>query len=436
MFRFRFIFFGVMFHYLALAPGWAEVDANKVVPVFTLESASYPVRVVSRDFRINQQILEIAEGTLDSFIKILGLEEVPLERCVLRWRPLSDSVHPIQELVPFSFPREIQKDKGKTALTIYIDGPLAGGQVPIRRSLIIGLLHGLIWEGEGDISLAVLPEPPVWLVEGILWKMLRFRDETWREVVLRSVRTETVPTLAEVQTWQELPELEFERAWQQAFSFILFQRAFKSPTEKQALKLWLGEFRFPSPRPFWVEGAETENWWQEGVAQPLPDRLPVLSWELTVASLNQLRSRSLSLVREGKQRPTRSLVELSQLPEGYTPDESAEVLEWLDELGLLAAKAHFAWRDIIAGHVQVLDLWARGQGGSESYRQQLEALRRNEEEVILRYSQANEMLDWAVVNLDFGVQQERFGGYVRLVRELEVERRRFRRDFNSKKKEQ
>jgi len=436
MFQIRIFILVGMVHCLIQASCWADSDVSKVVPVFTLESPSYPLRVVSRDFRINQQILEMAEGTVDSFIKILGLEEAPFERCVLRWRPLSTAMESIQEPVPFSFPREIRKDKGKTSLTIYIDGPLAGGQVSIRRSLIIGLLQGVSWQGEGEISLAVLPEPPVWLVEGILWEMLRFRDEAWREVVMKAARTETTPSLEEIQNWQQLAFLEFERAWQQAFSFTLFRHAFKTPAEKKALRLWLREFRVPSPRAFWAKGSATENWWREVVAEPLPDRLPILSWASTVATLNQLRSRSLSLIRKGETSSDRILVKLEELPEAYLPEQKDEVAEWMRELGLLSSKAHFAWRSIIAGYVQILDSWARGEAGTESHMQLLDSLQQGEKDVVSRYARASEMLDWAVVNLDFGVQQDRFTGYARLVRELEEERRRLRREFGLKNKDE
>lgn len=444
MFAIRLFFFLGFALWIYQERGAVATEANKVVPVFTLPSTTYPLRVVSRDFQLNQELLEIGEDTVGSFVKILGLEGVPFKRCTLRWRPLAGAPEPVQEMFPhpFSYPRSISMEGGRALLKIEMEGPMAGGQIPIRRSLIIALLQAVAWDGEDEISLAELPEPPVWLVEGILWEMLRYRDAAWREIVLKAGRTQKTPSLQEIQSWEELSTLEFERAWMQAFSFTLFRHAFKNQAEKKALRLWLREFRFPAPRHFWVQDDSVQNWWMETVEEPLPDRLPILSWSSTVASLNQLRNRSLRLIEmekeeDGPPEPERRLLQFNELPWNYRPAYPQEVEEWLRELGLLASQSHFAWRSIIAGYIQALDLWAKGgEKREEAYQSLVQSLQARERQIVQRQTRAEEMLDWAVVNLDFGVEQDRFSGYARLVRELEDERRRFRDEFGKQKEEE
>jgi len=48
-----------------------------------------------------------------------------------------------------------------------------------------------------------------------------------------------VPTLTDIQQWNELSDLQLERLWQQAFAYCLVRKTFQTRAEKRAVMLWL-----------------------------------------------------------------------------------------------------------------------------------------------------------------------------------------------------
>lgn len=393
-----------------------ESASAEVVPVFTVESSEFPLQVRSRDGAINRRILEAAEDTLNSFEEALGLQDWNGYSVRVRWRPGSEPTVPV-----FSYIRNLTISNGTLAINIEAEGPMQTPLVELRRTLIITLLQALAWKGEDQIQFATLNDPPLWLSEGILWEGLSYRDEEWRRIVARAVRIGNVPRLEEIQEWRQLPGLKLERFWRQAFCSTLFRKAVTNPGERQALRLWLKKQRLPAPPPFWEKTPGAETWWQEEVAQPLAPRLPLLDWETTVASLNELRAFSLRVGSEQE----RTLLKLDALPRNIQVTSSREeVIEILKNFDRLSVKAHFAWKPIVSGYRQAFYEWLQVE--YEAYEQRIEALEVAEASLISRKQKAEDMLDWAVVNLDFGRPPGNLDSTLALFRVLQKEKEVFR----------
>ncbi|MEM6822676.1 MAG: hypothetical protein AAF558_12140 [Verrucomicrobiota bacterium] len=387
-----------------------------VVPVFSVTSEKYPIRIVSRDSLLNLELLPLVEQTAIQFSKMLGIRKLPVNELVVRWKPgIPDFEGPF-----FSYPRQIGTDGGRISLTVELKGELEGNTFKVRRSIVIALLQALTWDGEAKISIEELADPPLWLSEGLLWSMVSTRDEQWQSIVMKAGRIQRVPSLVQIQEWDLLSEFSVERYWQQAFSYWLFKKAVITSSEKRAIRLWLKKLRTVEPEPFWTDSAQTEVWWQKQVDSPTGKAIPVLGWEQTVASLSQALHFSIRV--EGG---SRKMIQIRELPNevlvGFSP---TEVKEAMQKLELLELKAHFLWRPVVEAYRQALGQWMVGEYAE--YRKAINQARLLEERIRDQHRASKDMLDWAVVNLEFQATEDQLTDYAKLVRELEKERERVR----------
>jgi hypothetical protein len=400
-------------------------ERKPVVRVFSLQSDRMPLEVVSRDPFVNNQLLELSEKTVANVMDKMDQDRLPFGKMNISWRPESSEESSVP--VSFSFPRSMRIEGGRVELDIEVWGDPVFQKLAIQRTIIIGLLQSYIWQDEKKFSMSLLPEPPLWLSEGLLWDVAGYRYDDWREVVAKASRTRKMPSLKTIQGWEELSELGIERAWQQAFCYCLYENALQSTGEKRAVLLWLKKFKFPFPDPFWANSSETENWWKEAAAQPLQQKLPVMSWQKTAASLNQLRHFSLKM-----QGGDRKMFLLQDLPEGVEIDrKDAGLNEYLARIDQVTLSAHFSLNPVLIRYRKAFLSWVKQDYAT--YQKMINEAAQWEEWVISRRQSAQDMLDWAVVNLELESRARNsvLIDYVAVVRELENERYRLRREFQS-----
>lgn len=396
-----------------------EAQKQPVVRVYRQDSQSFPIEVVSRDPVMNQWIIRQADEVTADVLRLLGLTEVPFMKLGIRWRPgNADGL--------LSFPRRLAQRQGKSEIEIDLSGANRSQAVAIKRSVIIAMLQAHVWQGVSEITGEVIPEPPLWLSEGLLWYSVRYAHEDWAQVVSKASRIGKVPSLKDIQQWQELSDLPLERIWQQAFSYCLTRRALQSRAEKAAVLLWVKNFRHTDAGPFWAASPEVENWWQEEADRQMKRRIPVLNWEESVASLNQMRHISLRL-EDGQ----RKVFFIEDLPEGVQLDKNDPSLsEHYQKLDWLALSAHYALNPAVLRYKSALTLWASQD--QERYHDMLQEAKEWETWAVERKQAAQDMLDWSVVNLKVRGGAESSGlltNYIQTVRELEQKRLEVRREF-------
>ena len=396
-----------------------EAQRKQVVRVYRLESDRYPLEVVSRDTAMNQWLLTETEKALADSIKLLELDELPLSQLTLRWKPGN-----AEGL--FSFPRRLQLKNEMPQMEVDFSGADRSQVVAIKRSIIIALLQAYIWQGEERIDLEIIPDPPLWLSEGVLWESLDYGHDAWRGVVDKAARVGSVPALDEIQNWDELSELRLERLWQQAFSYCLVRKTFQTRAEKRAVMLWLKDFRREDASGFWESIPSVENWWQEAAAEPMRKKIPLKDWEQSIVTLNQLRHFSVRL-KDG----TRKMLFIEDLPEELEIDrEDSSLLEPVHQFDLLALSCHYALRPAVVRYGQAMRFWFNEE--FEEYQEMMKQAKGWEQWCVTRKQSADDMLDWSVVNLsvDAGTNRnELLTNYAGIVRELEQERMRVRREF-------
>ncbi len=420
---------------LVLLPAAAVTEKNDVVRVYRLQSDRFPIEVTSRDGGMNRWLLDVTEDALRDFTRTLELDELPFSQLNIRWRPGNAEGQ-------LSFPRSVILQAGMPEVDIDFTGANRAQTVAIKRTLMVAWLQAHIWQGEDAILTGILPEPPLWLSEGLLWESERYQHDEWSQVVNKASRNGIVPSLQTIQGWSELSDLTLERMWQQAFSYCLTRKALQSASEKAAVLYWLKKHQKHAATAFWENSPEVEGWWQEVAARPMQKKIPILTWDQTVAKLNELRHLSLRLA-DGE----RKMFFIENLPAAIELDPSdASMNEYVRQMDLLALSAHYALNPAIIRYRNALELWRpRAQKKKkeqekdyQQYQELVQEARQWEDWATTRKQAAKDALDWSVVNLDVNqlavdedgsVSGSGLTDYAVVVRQLENERLRVRRKF-------
>ncbi|MEM1157419.1 MAG: hypothetical protein AAF649_04820 [Verrucomicrobiota bacterium] len=404
---------------LVVTTSGAGAQKKEVVRVYRLKSDRFPIEVISRDTSMNHWLLENTEVAVVNILGLLDLTEAPFGELILRWKPGSAQG-------VFSFPRMLQIESRMPRMEIDFSGADRSQMVAIQRTLLIALLQAHIWQGAESTYAKMIPDPPLWLSEGVLWESLGYGHDAWRGVVDKASLAGVVPSLAEIQSWDELSELRLERLWQQAFSYCLVHKTFQTRAEKRAVMLWLKDYQQQSANDFWENSAGVESWWQEAAAQPMRKKIPLRDWDQSVAALNQLRHFSVRLANG-----ERKMFFIRDLPEGVVLDrKDASLVEYIQSFDLLALSCHYVLAPALARYRNALERWLKQD--YEDYRKLIEEAKTWEDWSVKRKQNATDMLDWSVVNLDVRANTSRselLTDYAAIVRELEQERMRVRREF-------
>jgi len=404
---------------LVVAIPVVEAQKKPVVRVYRLKSDRYPIEVISRDTGMNDWLLEKSEKALTDIIRLLDIQQVPFGELILRWKPGNAN-----DIV--SFPRVLRLKGRMPVMEIDFSGADRSQVVSIKRTLTIALLQAHIWQGEEHINEEIIPDPPLWLSEGVLWESLGYGHDVRKGVVDKASRVGMVPTLTDIQQWNELSDLQLERLWQQAFAYCLVRKTFQTRAEKRAVMLWLKNQQQVGAAPFWENSTGVESWWQEAASRPMDKKIPLKDWEQSVATLNQLRHLSVRL-SDGE----RKMFFIEELPEGVELDrQNRSLVEYIQAFDLLALSCHYALNPAVVRYRNALELWLKQD--HKEYRKMIQEAKQWEQWSVKQKQKATDMLDWSVVNLEVrsnAGNSEVLTDYATVVRELEQERMRVRREF-------
>jgi hypothetical protein len=355
-----------------------------------------------------------------------------------------------------TFPREMVFRSDSISLLIYIDTDWQKHQEALVRTICLGLVQAMSWKGVGQAPVAELPEPPLWLSEGLTqwtlqalqneWRSsvliptVQFRDispmaEEFRQIVWKAQLSSRAPGLEDVQGWKTLSELRVERLWQQAFSYWAFEAATRTESGQRALYQWIREQDVITPEPYWKVSNSEANWWNRQIRRSENSSEYLLSWERSTQSLRDLmvfefvhaKTKDTELLRLGEL-PRLPRIKREAHPEMQELQDSVRqtVLKQMQRLRELESRAHLLYRPAINAYIDSLRRWLNGD--MEAYR-----TRFNEGQERMRlagkyHALVNDKLDWVVVNYEFSGLGEKELDYGKWARQLSRERERVRRE--------
>jgi hypothetical protein len=401
---------------LKALPPESEKAGKAVVPFFPLASEHFPLTFRSPEAVENPSRLEFCEKTMARLALQMGLSDWKKARFIVSWNDRASDLIWVD-----TFPRNIRRDGNVWVFTIKGQGNWKAGKEQLYRTLTVCLLQSRILPESGVLSDSNLPEPPIWLSEGLTQILMESRRDDFASAVWRFSLAQKVPSLEAIQDWTELSEDGIHRSWQQTFAFWLVTQATRTTADKSTLQLYLSTFLKEPGKRYWSAEGFNEDWWQRSTSEKLKQDLPGYDWEQSVARLRETTSISVKYKDDEGER----LISITELPKSVKSLENLkpidETRQKLTELGL---RCHPLIKPVVAYYRNALEAWA--DGNIDLYAKNLRAARDQQKETTLLREQANDFLDWFTVNYAIDVDHSDYRNYAQLVEELESARRELR----------
>jgi hypothetical protein len=380
----------------------------------TEESGELPISYRSANFVEIPARLANLEIVFTRTMKSLGLREIKGSRFLVVWVDQKNDEQNKSSGWLDSFPRKISREGGRWVFTIQAQGNWAVDVEQVYRSLVICILQAQILRDATELSGDELPEPPLWLSEGLTQVLMENKRDDFADVVWRFYLAKKVPSLATVQRWTELSELGMRRSWQQAFSFWLVTQSIKSAADQKTIQVYLGSLLKDPEKLYWSDESAGQGWWLASTSQALKQRIPSYDWD---QSSSRLREATFLTVTYKGQMDVH-LISITELPASpaflqvVTP-----VHESISQLSNLEMLGHPMIASVAKHYRAALEAWLGGN--ITAYAQGLRAARDQQVESTLLHEQANDFLDWFTVNYELDVDTPEYRNYAKVVEEIE-----------------
>ncbi len=380
--------------------------------VYVQPSGDYPIEARSVDSSAAADLLQTAESSYAVFLERMGLPRLENFKLVLEW---SDAPQKYKPDAFDSFPRRMGLDVGDLRFRIATQGPLQAQREQIFRTCMICYLQSLELQGKLPADPQTVPDPPLWLSEGLTQLALKSREETFDAIVRRYQRLDRMPPLKTVQGWRELSDNSLEARWQQAFAYGLVRSLTTAAADKQTLVLWLTSDARNSSKPFLDPNQRNEAWWKEsdGTAKR---SFWFYDWDTTVAALTEALQVGLTAKDEKESR----ILSISNLPEPSQVVSTEPLSRKLEELTLLETRAHAAWVPVIEMYRAAVAAWL--QPDLRSYRKAIARADAMEKGIGGYMRQVRDYLDYVMVNYPVDTGESEYADYREMIVSLENSR--------------
>ena len=390
------------------------LEAAKPQPrrIYVQDSDTYPVESRSPDPVVGGALLKAAEDSCQMFLNTMELNELENFSLILEW----DDTPQKQKPESFdSFPRKARMDGGKLSFRIQLQGTVPEQLEQIYRSCMTCYLQSLGFQNGIPEKMRVLPEPPLWISEGLTQMMMKSRHDTYFDIVRRYRRLERLPELKTVQGWTELSGNSMEARWQQAFCYWLLKQAVQQPAEKRTLVLWLSAGERAPSAMYLEANRRTEGWWQESAVAPSRS-FSFYDWDTTLASLAEVLQVGLTAKGETESR----VLSLAKLPDPTLVISTSPVRAKLDDLALLEVRAHVIWAPVIALYRAATTAWL--ESDIKTYQSRVDRTLVMEREISEYMKRVRDYLDYATVNYPADNGLSEYASYRDMVHSLENSR--------------
>lgn len=368
---------------------------------------------------LSSRLLKL-EKALDQLRTSLGLEKITGARFMVVW--IDDDQQGKEPLWLDSFPRTVTREGGQWLFTIKAQGNWNKDIELVYRSLAISFLQAQTLAKSDSFKGNLLPEPPLWLSEGLTQLLMNQRREDLAAVVWRYHLANKLPSLVTIQTWSELSELGLRRNWQQAFSFWLVYQSTKTTVDRKTLLNYLKELYEEPDKLYWVDTASNKDWWQRSTSQALKKPIPQYDWDQSSSRLREATFFNVTYVGDKDER----IISIIELPMKVQDLKSLEpLIESLKKLSTLQNIGHPLIAPIAENYARALTAWLAGD--IDGYSNGLKNGRNQQIKSIELRQEANDFLDWFTVNYALDVNTPDYRNYAELAESLEAERDRFRK---------
>ncbi len=357
---------------------------------FRTSSRDYPVEVLSSDPALGQDALTAIERAFRIFAQRTGC--TTLEPARFRFI-LRDSSRNGDADEAASYPRRVALNP----FPLFTASNTSWGyreETLIRTAMIMQVEAYALMEARGVVPGETLPEPPLWLVEGLTQAAMSKKRVSLERVIHRLGQTGRGASLADIQQWEVLSEHRLEQFWQQAQCFWAVERATRTEADRERLRLWMDQWLHPKVTPFWSDGADSEAWWREAIlaARPKPV-IPVITPADTPAQLARVLTFRARPAGETKSAD----FHLRNLP--ATPSHFADARE-LQTLAVdllkLQSTANFAWQAVIERYRAAYAAWLSGR--YVDYLRLIGQAEREQAGLEDYLKRVRDLLDWFEVN--------------------------------------
>jgi hypothetical protein len=366
----------------------SEHRRREAIRVTRLTSRSLPIEVSSPDLTQNRALLETAERVW----RLGALMLLPLEdgkaSLRIRWVQVPAGTPP----PPVEYPGQLQLAGSEKIWVIDVWGEIAPADRALARAVASAYAQAVAWDGAMPRVGQELARPPFWLAEGMAARLSESRKEEWAEVIARCHRTQTLPSLKEIQDWDSPGPTRLDAHLRQAVCYWLGRIVARTPAESRTLRLWLQEVRTDPQARYW-DKPEAESWWRQSALERLPSELPLLSWEQTAARIREAIHFPARLKGERESR----VLSLMDLPDSPAALEDPQALrEVSGALTRVRAQSHWLWVYIIEKYEAALGAWVLGN--YPEYRLRLDEAIKLQERMNEVVQGSSDLLDWVTVN--------------------------------------
>jgi hypothetical protein len=368
----------------AVCLGPSELQASD----FRMQSKEFPIEVVASEPALGNDALVTLEQAFRSFAKQVG---------VTTWAPARFRFY-LRESARGPAGCEIESYPRRVILNPFpffsaTNSGLGFHSEALIRTAMIMQMEAYAGFGTKP-SGGELPDPPIWLIEGLTQAAIKENSGKWEPVIQRLGETGRIASLKEIQDWSEISDHRIEQYWQQAQSYWLVKRATLTPTDRERLRLWLDSWFAEKIEPFFESTAETEAWWVESFHKvPRREPIPVLEPENTAKHL----AASLRFRARPAGAKVSEVFHVSNLPASTSDFEDLNELKQVAvQLLRVQSTANFVWQHVVERYRFAFSAWLSGR--YVDYLRLLGEAEREQKVVENYFQQVGEHLDWFEVN--------------------------------------
>ena len=379
---------------------------------FTNQSRKWPLSVKSADPTQSQMILNDTEKTLEYMVKIFGPSMMEDLSLVWIW-----DVKDQEQVADHLFPRSVYLQDNYLFEIEGWNHPRSS-QEQIVRTTALCMLQAL-WlknqEQKKPANEILLPTPPFWLLEGLVFGVIGKQVDLYQKVIRRFEAMNLTPSLQDVQGWEKTSDHFLEQYQQKIYCRRLVIAATSNEPERKALKMWLIRNMARKDRLYWVESQPNNSWWNQVLNKAEPKKVPIMSWEETASQLSGLLNIPVFVVKERRTR----LVSIKELPHDVEDNfrEREEFQQIIEQLKYLEIMGDPSWSKIIEAYRFAIKAWLLKR--PKDYQECIDWAAELEGNLASYKAEVSDLLDWAEVNFSVVPLEADYLSYNEIKREFE-----------------
>ncbi|MEM9444790.1 MAG: hypothetical protein AAGA18_05495 [Verrucomicrobiota bacterium] len=386
---------------------------SKASQLITNKSGDWPITIQCDDVIESEKILKTVTSAMEYLAKIFGADF--FDNISLNWIWYSRDREPLEAEL---FPRSVYL---RSSLAFKIEGwnSMELYREQLVRTTVLCVLQGF-WlnshrDKYEDLEKVVPPEPPYWLVEGLVFGVLGKEVDLYQKVITRFDARNNIPTLEEIQNWDGHTNHYLEKQMQRVFCRRLVMAATSNEPERKAIRQWIKKSMNKKGSRYWVQSSINNQWWKGALRKPEPKAVPIMTWEETASQLSGLMDFSVFMEEESKSR----LFSIKELPEDASPEfrRKKEFEKILKELKFLQSRGAYSWIRIIESYYFALKAWLINK--HKDYLECIAWAEKLETNLAQYQARMNDLMDWAEVNFPMTTLEDDYLYYHQMEEELQ-----------------